>query len=750
MMERLRDPSLLLVAIATALLCTIENWALGPLSWIYGYGSGLETIPTLLALSYDGRNTATWAPFVAGGVDRIAFWGNASPLSIEYLLFAHLPVWLANGLDRFLQYFVGIYFTERVLTDVFSQRRSWAAFGGITFACFSYFTVGQLFTLPGVPLLIWSLERLCRRDSRAVFFVLVAVAFSFTTTFTFGIPYYLAFATLWLVTRCVVRGVAGWVKVGLFFAGLVVPTTFQLWAVALNAPSSQRASWAIESLPLSLHGLFYTQLQYDLFNQDKLLSDITQVLPTCGFVVAFLLLLYTRWRYGKLGATEHDFLRVAFLFFLFSQRWMWLALQHVAATVLPWAGGIYMGRFFEIPASFLIAIGLTFAAQIIWFHLNNIGRRVFATSAIALALVFLIHPKLFLAVNLGIGDWGEANYKVAALDDLQKATPSSDPFRVASVLPLQPAYAYAQGLEAADGWANIYSADYRNLWLKVLAPLFVVQPNAARFFGVESGRSVDAFVFLGLGLDDIPGEDISAALREGFDVDRRFRVDLLRLLNVRYLLSEYPLRGAELQLVHQPMVWPARYISRDPNTGLTNSAFPPLPDLPQQKRSLGSFLRAFEKGVERRREGKDVFIYKIADLLPRIWLAQAVRVVDTPSAALEAVAALPQAEIGRLAIAISEELSAKHEEISADGKVAITDYGADHITASVETPSDALLVIANSWSPFWFVTVDGEPAQALKVNYLQIGVALTGGTHVVELRYRPPHAAVLSAYRIAF
>jgi len=63
----------LLFAAVGAVTFSLESWILGPLSWIYGYGSGLETIPVYLALTLDHRNFSFWAPFVGGGVDRLAF-----------------------------------------------------------------------------------------------------------------------------------------------------------------------------------------------------------------------------------------------------------------------------------------------------------------------------------------------------------------------------------------------------------------------------------------------------------------------------------------------------------------------------------------------------------------------------------------------------------------------------------------------------------------------------------------------------
>ncbi len=102
----------LLLAALGAIAFTIESWALGPYSWMYGYGSGLETIPAHLALTYEGRNFSLWAPFVAGGVDRLSFWGNADPFNIEPLLFWLFPTWAANGLHRYLQYFIAIFLPQ--------------------------------------------------------------------------------------------------------------------------------------------------------------------------------------------------------------------------------------------------------------------------------------------------------------------------------------------------------------------------------------------------------------------------------------------------------------------------------------------------------------------------------------------------------------------------------------------------------------------------------------------------------------
>jgi uncharacterized membrane protein YfhO len=51
----------------------------------------------------------------------------------------------------------------------------------------------------------------------------------------------------------------------------------------------------------------------------------------------------------------------------------------------------------------------------------------------------------------------------------------------------------------------------------------------------------------------------------------------------------------------------------------------------------------------------------------------------------------------------------------------------------------ALLVLSQVWYPGWQVWVDGAPhGQPLRVDYLFQGVALSAGSHRIELRFQPP------------
>ncbi len=745
-------------ALLGAVLCSFESWAFGPFSWMYGYGSGVCGIPEMLALSEPHRNFSLWQPFDLGGLDRLAFWGNADPVEFEMLLFRTLPTWLANGLHRFLQYFVAIFFAARVAEEQIGLDRRWSALAGWLFACFSYLTVSALLTLPGVPLVLWLLQRTVEVRCPWWMAALAGLLVSLCTTFTFGVPYLLFFAVLWLA---IVRGVRGWRAIwqfAVFALVLMAVKSPQLLAAAANAPFSHRAGWQLEPFRWTFDRLFYWQPQFDLFAQDKNIWPVTEWLPPYGFAAGLGMVLLWRLRGPREAAPfVAPFLRVAGIYALLSQKWLFLGVQTLIATVFPWVRGFSMGRFWEIPEAFLVSLGLTLCGRLAWsVVLTTPPRRAVAAAATVGFIAFMIvEPKIFLFYPLGVDDWGERNFQVASVDALKRDDTSL--YRVASVLPLQPAYAYAQGLEAADGWANLYPLVYRELWLRVLAPLFKELPPTRKVFGVDTGRTEDNFIFLGVGLihpvfgyGQLPGEDAWQALRSGFDLDRRFNLDLLRMLNVEYLLSEYPLRGTGVDLVHAPAKWPDWPRPRDRNTGW---AMPPREPSTLALGAITPLVQPFwdlAQAWKRRAKGKDVFIYRLAGALPRFRLVSRVEVEPNGPAALDRLSAMSLAELGSTAVLEGADgTGLARRDGFAKGTVTPVRIMPDTIDLDVALGGPGFLVVAMTWNPYWTALVDGEPRPLLRANHAQYGLALPAGARHVRLAYVPPYSVTYLLGRIA-
>lgn len=741
-------------ALIGAVLFSLESWIFGPLSWIYGYGSGLETIPTYLALAVKDRNFSTWSPFIAGGLDRLAFWGNANPLGIEQWLFSMLPVWIANGIHRFLQYFTSIFFTSLVMEQQFSLGHKFNMLAGWLMACFSYLTVGALFTISGVPILAWLLFMLFQPKCKWYLALLAGMVFSLCTTFSFGVPYLLVFALGWImVLNC--WNLHALKQFLLFAIALIITTSSQLLAVLANVKLSHRGNWPGETVSLaSLDGFLYRQLQFDLFAQDSLLAKITLNLPDIGLLLGLILACWAL-RYAALYKAR-VFLRIFIFYALLSQKWLWISLQAQIAKIFPWVMGIYMGRFYQIPAGFLIAVGLTFACYFIWHMIlqNNISRYLGIATTWTFITFMIFWPKWHLFYSLGIHDWGEKNYQIQALQDIKNN--ETAPFRVASVLPLQPAYAYAQGLETADGWANLFPAMYRDLWLKIIEPLMTTLPQVKQVLDPENGKPQDNYIFLGLDLIQpgtglLPNESLIESLEQGFDLQSRFNLNLLCMLNVKYLLSEYPLKSPDITLIHRPFAWQTCPQSRCYSTGLITTRNLPCATNQQQYSFLTSIIQPFKDyKISRIKKalGKDIFIYKLNNSLPRFRFVRQVIVARDKQAVLDQLAEFDSNMHLHTAVIQQDDAQVlNNTRVFSPGTVKLKSYTANGLELEVSPQGEALLVIANTWNPNWTAEVDGKKRALIRINHAQFGLILLQNNKKVKLYYAPPYFIKFAAFK---
>jgi hypothetical protein len=73
------------------------------------------------------------------------------------------------------------------------------------------------------------------------------------------------------------------------------------------------------------------------------------------------------------------------------------------------------------------------------------------------------------------------------------------------------------------------------------------------------------------------------------------------------------------------------------------------------------------------------------------------------------------------------------------GTVTYESYAPKHLMLEAEVELPAVLLLNDKYHPDWKVTVDGEPAELLRANFLMRGVYLEPGRHAIEFRYDPPH-----------
>jgi hypothetical protein len=67
----------------------------------------------------------------------------------------------------------------------------------------------------------------------------------------------------------------------------------------------------------------------------------------------------------------------------------------------------------------------------------------------------------------------------------------------------------------------------------------------------------------------------------------------------------------------------------------------------------------------------------------------------------------------------------------------LTYHSPQLISAQVESPTPALLILSETYYPGWQATIDGQPAPLLRADYVLRAVPVPAGEHTVKLTFRP-------------
>lgn len=169
---------------------------------------------------------------------------------------------------------------------------------------------------------------------------------------------------------------------------------------------------------------------------------------------------------------------------------------------------------------------------------------------------------------------------------------------------------------------------------------------------------------------------------------------------------------------------------------------------PEALRALGllgvGFLMENRRDSRLRRlsvayDGSDARIYRNPDSLPRAFLVGRQVVASDGEAALSAVMS---PGFHARSEAVTEERIAGlaqrgGERDASAGRARIAHYGRERVVVETTARRRSLLVLTDNWYPGWNATVDGEPAEVHRVNYLTRGVTVPAGAHRVELSFEP-------------
>ncbi|MBI4062454.1 YfhO family protein [Candidatus Gottesmanbacteria bacterium] len=216
----------------------------------------------------------------------------------------------------------------------------------------------------------------------------------------------------------------------------------------------------------------------------------------------------------------------------------------------------------------------------------------------------------------------------------------------------------------------------------------LLPPNVAAYYGIEDVSGYDpivsndyeAFVSaLSRGKPDIsPPYGFNRIVETG-----NLNSPLVRLLNVRYVLSLSDISDPRLAIVHE--------------------------------------------------EG-DTKVYEFTDTLPRVYLVSKI-IVDTSRENIIKTLYDPTFDPTTTAV-VAQNLQIDDSRLSQDEVVHITNYSSQSMKLEVTVSQSRFLVIGNRRDPRWHVYMDEVEVPTVVTNFLFFGIVVPVGTHTITVQYR--------------
>jgi hypothetical protein len=217
------------------------------------------------------------------------------------------------------------------------------------------------------------------------------------------------------------------------------------------------------------------------------------------------------------------------------------------------------------------------------------------------------------------------------------------------------------------------------------------------------------------GLKERIGVDWTLWNGKTYDVERHINLQLLRIANVRYLFSAFPLKSDQLKLLAAPTDGELARARRE------------------QFASIADFIlyrikRIFDPG--------DLFVYEMDNALPRLFAARGVEIVKNSIDDISLIKRIEETSLSRRIIVAEENAAALGR--AADMTVLSSTRVQDGYDVALKAPDGGILTINDSCLPFWKVVADGKDLVVVPANGVHWAIRVPPGTQKVEIRYNRP------------
>jgi hypothetical protein len=694
---------IILLFVFWSLWLSFEFFCLGPESFVLVHDNGDSEIPVRIAFgrALETGDLGFWTPERMTGLDALA--GKA--VELDGLPYAILPGWLAYGLFMWLQRFVAGYFTYRLLRDSLRVEAIAAIYAGLAYSLYSQVTQAQMggfavydgLGTPGVPLLIWALAR-PSHSTRSVRWLLGAglgFVLSLTSGYFFA-PFIIAGLVLWMACVEQEKRPESWLTVVSLAAGWLVGELPFLWASILSAAAAHRAD--LTAAPIGV----------GLVRQIKLLYSLTR-LNVASLVLGIGGVVISR-------REDRGLVRVWFVItVIYAVVLSYPLFRSAMSSRLGFLKGFQFDRLYWVAPFFISTLGgLGLNAILRWAQQRwKANRRILSGGGlIALCGIALIVTRSAQIKARELDEWNSGSryselFERSELEEIGQESQSTGPFRIATIADpgglWHPSYAWAYGLETVDGYVTLYPQRYQDFWGQVIAPLTEKDDTRREYFEGWGNR-----VYLFSPTDGFESTPVRAS--------EFYNLQLLSLANVRYLISPLPVFGDGLVLASSP----------------------------KRSASEQTGVEIIQPGLsDSQRTSPELFVYRNTRAFPRAFLAHRIRLYADSATLLKDLSEASYDDLMATAFLLQDDVALRADLFGSGGELEITEYAADAIRLTVDSHSTSILIVTNSYSPFWTAWIDEREADPFPVDQAFQGLLVEEGSHQILLAYSPPYAVRL-------
>lgn len=701
-----------------------------------------------------------WISFCLCGVDRSAYFPG--PWNLFYwILSVFQDTQVAYVALMLLQRFIASYFTFRVCRDLLKFGNIASISAGMLYSVEIFFcplTEYHLLAEPGLPLFIWTIDQICNIKygiKKYIVILLTGILFGMSSSIYFATPFLLVAITFWFLFVSARSMKEYWYIIFIMIVMVLI----------VNYPNIIRTmDIKNETQRFLLPYSFGPKLEFDAFIQSAI-ESFNRLLKLNGrqnalFVAIFLLsILFGSWnsRRFKLFAGLYlglfifngvltsilenlpiisnigkgfNFRRFDILLPFLSVLSIASFLDYVKSNSLTLkqqeftskvSGALILASTFLILSPYILylygklrdfqlsgvlpsilsskqslllimlVVLMTWMLYVLFRILKNPGLAIARVS-----LTFKLAPAI-IAIFIGIMqvvspridmDWRYANYdKIYNREEIKTIAATfspSDPFRVATayatVNNFHPGFLIGYGLETVDGYVNLYAERYLAFWKRVVSGLTEKYPEIKKEFSLWGAR-----VYLyGPGAKKI--KQLPSGEAESFR--SLYNLDLLSLANVRYLISPIQINDERLLAVTE-------------------------------------------------NEKDNLFIYRNMECLPRWFVVSQSRIFANRDALLDSLANSNNKDLWNNVFFEENRMPDNAQAISRPDTIIIqnTIYSSDKISFNVESSGESFMVLTNTYSKFWKVSINGVESVIYPVDGVFQGIELPKGTSEVVFHY---------------